>query len=169
MPTDKLDLIYERWKASLKNKDRSRQYVESNFEELWNDFRKADATIEEARSYLADAIKVHLPAPALTKFTWRTARNNPLNRDKSEKEWVDDWNKDIADKATNSLYDTFPLPVDDDVDPDPKVYGQMSAREYKLQRRQAESYPVLDVEALERKIKAAINSTVKGDDDGESK
>lgn len=174
MPTGKLDLIYERWKASLREKDRSKDFVSSNFDELFDAFNSAGATFEEAHSYLAQAIKVHLPSPGLAKATWKIVKNNPNNSGATEKEFVDGWHKDISDKATNSFYHIYPLPEDKDEDPEPKVYGSMSAKEYKLQRRHADSYPILDTEELERRLQSETYDPVEDilgedDDSGESK
>ncbi len=173
MPTSNLDLIYEKWKASLREKDRSREFVSSNFDELFDAFNSAGATFEEAHSYLQQAIKVHSPSPGLAKATWKMVKNSPTNSELTEREFMDGWLKDIADKATNSFYHVYPLPKDKDDDPEPKVYGSMSAKEYKLQRKHADSYPVLDTEDLERRLKSDAYNPVEDilgeDDNGESK
>jgi len=168
MPTANLDLIYEKWKASLREKDRSREFVSANFDELFDAFNSAGATFEEAHAYLQQAIKVHLPAPGLAKATWKMVKNNPVNSEMTEKEFIDGWHKDIGDKATNSFYHVYPLPEDKDDDKEPKVYGSMSAKEYKLQRRHAESYPILNTEELEKDLQCnAYNPTedILGEDD----
>ncbi len=174
MSTANLDLIYERWKASLREKDRSKDFVESNFSELFDALNSAGATFDEAHSYLPQAIKVHLPSPGLAKATWKIVKNNPNNIEATEKEFIDSWHKDIGDKATNSFYHIYPLPEDKDEDPEPKVHAKMSAKEYKLQRKHAESYPILDTEELEKRLQFGIynpEEDVLGegeDDDGKS-
>jgi hypothetical protein len=168
MPATKLDLIYERWKASLRDKDRSKDFVSSNFDELFDALNSAGASFDEAHAYLAPAIKVHLPTAALAKAIWRVAKNNPGNLGMSEKEFTESWHKDIGDKATNSFYGVYPLVEDKDEDPEPKVYGSMSAKEYKLQRKHADSYPVLDTEELERRLQSETydpSADILGEDD----
>jgi len=174
MPTPKLDLIFEKWKASLQEKNRKRDGVTSNFDELFDEFNSASATFEEVHAYLQPAIKVHLPAPGLARAQWKLMKNQPVNSEMSEKEWIEGWHKDIADKATNSFYHVYPLPEEKDEDKEPKVYGSMSAKEYKLQRRHADSYPVLDIESLEQGLQVGAYNPVEdilGEDDnsGESK
>jgi hypothetical protein len=173
MSTANLDLIFEKWKSSLRKKDRSRDAVSNNFDELFDAFNSAGATFEETHAYLAQAIKAHLPPPALAKATWKLVKNNPSKIEATEKEFIDSWHKDISDKATNSFYHIYPLPDDKDEDAEPKVYGSMSAREYKLQRRHADSYPILDTEELERRLQSDTydpEEDILGDDDsGESK
>jgi len=168
MPTANLDLIYERWKASLREKDRSREFVSANFDELFDAFNSAGATFEEAHAYLQQAIKVHLPSSGLAKTQWKMLKNAPAHSEKTEKEFVDGWHQDITDRATNSFYHVYPLPEEKDDDPEPKVYGSMSAKEYKLQRRHADSYPILNTEELEQELQCnAYNPAedILGEDD----
>jgi hypothetical protein len=173
MPTPNLDLIFEKWRASLREKDRSREFVSSNFDELFDAFNSAGATFEEAHSYLQQAVKVHLPSPGLAKTQWKLLKNAPAHADKTEKEFIDGWHQDITDRATNSFYHVYPLPEDKDDDNEPKVYGSMSAKEYKLQRRNADSYPILDTEELEKRLQSCIFDPEKDilgeDNSGESK
>jgi hypothetical protein len=172
MSGNNLDLIYERWKASLHEKKRSREFVGANFDELFDALNSASATFEEAHAYLQPAIKVHLPAPGVAKATWKMAKNNPGNHEKTEKEFVEEWHKSISDKATNSFYHVYPIPEEVDNDGEPKVYGSMSAKEYKLQRRHAESYPILNTEELEKRLQTVMVDPVKDilgeDNDGNS-
>ena len=172
MPTSNLDLIYERWKASLREKDRSREFVSGNFDELFDAFNSAGATFEEAHSYLPQAIKVHLPSPGVVKAIWKQSKGNPANADLTEKEFAEGWNKDIADKATNSFYHIYKLPSDEDIDPEPKVFGSMSEKEYKAQRKNVSTYPILDTEELEARFQSGIynpEDILGEDDNGESK
>jgi hypothetical protein len=169
MSTVNLDLIYEKWKASLREKDRSKDFVSTNFDELFDVLNSAGATFEEAHAFLPQAIKVHLPSPGLAKATWKLVKNNQNNLEVSEKEFIDSWHKDIGDKATNSFYHIYSLPEDKDEDPEPKVYGNMSVREYKLQRKHAESYPILDTEELERRLQSETYDPAEdilGEDNG---
>lgn len=171
-----LDLLFERWKASLKEKDRSREFISGNFDELFDGLNSAGATFEQAHEYLQPAVKAHLPSPHVARNSWKNARNAPEFAGMTEKEYIDGWHKDIADKATNSFYHIFPIPEEQDSDGEPKVYGSMSAKEYKLQRRHAESYPILNTEELERRLQQISSGPydpardILGEDsDGESK
>ena len=155
MTINNFDLIFEQWKADLKNRDRSAAAVYGNFEALFTSLRAAGATFDEAHKYLPNATKAHQPDPALARNTYKCLKTSPKLAGFSEKEFVDKWNKDIADKATNAFYDTFPRPKskdEEDEDGEPKVYGNMSAKEYKLQRKYADTYPVLNTEELEKKM-----------------
>lgn len=151
MGQNDLNLMFERWKASLREKNRSSEFVSSNFEELFEALSRAKASFNEAHAFLQPAIKAHQPGVGLAKAIWKQVKNNPKNAGLSEKSFLDGWNKDIADKATNAFYGFFELKDDDD-DGEPKVYGNMSAKEYRAQRKLADSFPILDTEELEKKL-----------------
>jgi hypothetical protein len=176
MSNSNLDLIFDEWKANLKSKDRAASAVTGNFDELFEELKRANATFDEAHSILPKAIKAHLPPPAVAKNTYKLSKTNPKVASYSEKEFIEQWHQDINDKGTASFFDIFPRPkVDTDDDGEPKVYGQMSAKEYRAQRRYADSFPRLDTAALER---AMITQTynpmedlenILGEDDGSTK
>lgn len=151
MTANNFDLIFERWKADLKNKDRTIDAVYGNFEELFNDLRVANATFQEAHSYLANAIKAHLPPSSLIKNTYRKIKSSPSMWAVSEKDFTDKWNGDISDFATNAFHDTFPLPKEQEDDGGPKVYGnnKITEREYRLLRSHANQFESIDLKSLE--------------------
>lgn len=176
MSNSNLDLIFEEWKANLRHKDRSAASVTPNFEELFEELKKADATFDEAKALLPKAIKAHLPHPSIAKNNYKVSKTNPKFAHMSEKEFIEQWNQDIGDKGTSAFFDIFPRPkVDPDDDGEPKVYGQMSAKEYRAQRRYADSFPRLNTEALERALVSQTYNPVEdlenilGDNDGDSK
>lgn len=146
-----IDLIFTEWKASLKTRDRSKDAVFGNFEDLFEKLRSSGASFEEAHSLLPKAIKAHQPTPGLARSIYKNLKASHKTSD-SEKDWIDQWNQDIADKATNAFFSSFPLPKNKDDDDEPKVYGNMSAKEYRAQRRYADQFPILNVEELERRI-----------------
>jgi hypothetical protein len=143
---DKLRLIFERWKASLRDRDRSTEHVVSNFDELFDDLAKADASFEEAYEILPIAIKAHQPAPGLIRQYWKLTKSRAKNFDLSEKEFADKWCGDIADMATNSFYNSFPMqstqPSDGYSD------GKISKKEYRLMRQHAERFKPIDFSTL---------------------
>lgn len=143
-----LDLIFERWKAALTTKNRSHEFINSNFDELWDALKSANATLDQARAFLPLAIKAHQPSSSTAKYTWNNVKRDPKFAGITESEFTADWNKDIADRATNSLYVFFPIPETPDDDGEPKVYSKMSAREYALQRAHADSFEMIDMEEV---------------------
>jgi hypothetical protein len=148
-----LDLILEEWEASLKQKDRSAGAVGSNFDELFEKLKAAGATFEEAHAILPKAIKMHQPPLPVARNTYKSTKMIAKVAAFTEKEFIERWNKDIADKGTNSFFSIFPRPKqEDEEDPGPKVYGNMSAKEYRLQRRYADQFPVLNTEELEKRM-----------------
>lgn len=167
MSNSNLDLLFDEWKASLKERDRSAAAVSDNFEALFEELKKANATFDEAHALLPKAIKAHQPPSAVARNIYRTtAKTNPKTAAYTEKEFIEQWNQDIHDKGTNAFFEFFPrAKVDPDDDGEPKVYGQMSAKEYRAQRKYADSFPRLNTEALER---ALIHQTYNPMDDLEN-
>lgn len=180
MTTSNLELILEEWIANLKNKDRSASYVESNFEEFFETLKRSNATFEEAHELLPRAVAAHQPSSFLIKRTYKFLKSEG-RADGTEKEFAEVWTKDIAEKGSSALYSVFPRPKnpdEEDEDPEPKVFGSMSAKEYKLQRRHADSFPILDTEELERKMLSGTYNPIedianilgkKKDDNGNNK
>jgi hypothetical protein len=148
MATPNLNLILERWQASLNNKKKDREHIQSNFDELFEQLRTASATLGEAKELLKDAIKAHLPPTSTAKFTWNSVKNLPKYSGVTRDEFIEGWHKDIIDKATNSMYLFFPIPTSEEED-EPKVRGKMSSREYALQRAHADSFEMLEVQELQ--------------------
>ncbi len=170
------DLIFERWKASLRSRDRTMKAVSGNFDELFEELKKDGTSFEDAHDLLGQAIKAHLPTRSVVKGTHEKLKINPKYV-KSESELADEWKQSINDAATESFFDFFEKKKnDDDDDGEPKVYGNMSAKEYRAQRRYAEQFPILDTRERERKLREHVYNPSKQDllnvlgesDDGET-
>jgi hypothetical protein len=58
----------------------------------------------------------------------------------------------IDDTATTSFHDFYKTELDEEEEKAPKVYGNMSEKEYKAQRKHADSYPTLDTTELEKRF-----------------
>jgi hypothetical protein len=143
---DKLKLVFERWKASLRDRDRSSEHVTNNFDELFDDLAKEGATFEEAHAILPQAIKAHQPAPSLIRAFWKLEKQRKRNFDFSEKEFAEKWCGDIADKATNSFYNSFPMQETSAAQG--YASGKISEKEHKLMRQHADKFKPLDLNTL---------------------
>ena len=154
MSDNVFELIVEEWEANLKQRDRSAAAIDGNFEEVFESLHAAGASFDEARALLPRVIKAHQPSTAVARNTYKCTKSSPRGSYFTEKEFIDQWNKDIADKGTSAFYSIFPRPKkkDEDDDGEPKVYGNMSAREYRAQRRHADQFPILNTEELEKKM-----------------
>lgn len=147
----KSDLLFQQWVASLATRDRTKKAVQNNFEDLFRMLKNEGLVLESAYEYLPKAIKAHSPSASLIRNKYKQLKvagaiSTP------EKEFADSWNKDIADKANVAFFDVFPIETKTEEPEDPVIYGSMTAKEYRAQRKHAESYPVLDTEELERRI-----------------
>ena len=152
-----IDVVLVQWIASLSGRDRSAKAYRPNFEDLFQQWKNINATFEDLYeppvgevkgiSFLQRAIKAHQPASSLIRARFKYFKKTISDFDKSEKEFTDQWNKNIEDTATSIFFEFFPA-LSDDQDPEPKVYGSMSASEYRAQRNYASQFPVLDTTEL---------------------
>ena len=144
----KYDVILVQWIAALKSKDRSNKSVRINFEELFQMLKDADGTFEDLyETYLPKAIKAHQPISSIVRATYKKLKQSAPKFDKSEKEFTDEWMASIDATGTEVFFEFFPAtPIDHD--PEPKVYGNMSATEYRAQRRYADQFPTLNTDEL---------------------
>jgi len=145
-----IEVIFSEWKASLKSRDRSQKSVKSNFEELFQRWKSANGSFDDLyENWLPKAIKAHQPTSSVAKNSYKKFKKIIPRFDKTEKEFIEEWNQSIEDKATETFFEFFPVPRFDE-DNEPKVYGNMSAKEYHAQRRYAEQFPILDTTELEK-------------------
>jgi hypothetical protein len=146
----KHDLIFQQWVASLSSRDRSRNAIQGNFEELFLSLRNEGLVLESAYDYLGRAIRAHEPNSSLIKNVFKKIRVKGTSH-VSEKEFGEAWCKDIADKATAVFFDIFPVETKEEPE-DAAVYGSMTAKEYRAQRKHADAYPRLDTSELEKRV-----------------
>jgi hypothetical protein len=138
---DKFQLIFEKWKAALRDRKRNAEYVASNFDDLFDELSNAGATFDEAYEILPAAIKAHQPRPDLIRQVWKLNKVKSKGFDLSEKEFADKWCGDISDQATNSFYNSFPMPVAPGSE---FLTGKIDTKEYKLLRQRAAQFNPID-------------------------
>jgi hypothetical protein len=125
--------------------------VRPNFEELFQKWKDIDSSFDDLyEAWLPKAVKAHQPVPSVARASYKKLKQTIRELDKTEKEFIEEWNKSIEDTATETFFEFFPPPKLDE-DTEPKVFGNMSAREYKAQRRYAEQFPTLDTTELEKR------------------
>lgn len=162
-PNKTAELILEKWIASLKTRDRSKKATPDNFDEFFAELKKADVSFDDAHNLLPIAVKAHLPKKAVIKNTW--IKHTVLHGIyKNSDEFAEEWNDSIKNTATDAFFSNYPLKINDDDDGEPKVYGNMSVKEYRLQRKYADAFPRLDTDDLIRQMKE--RKSLIGDLDG---
>lgn len=140
----KAKLILHKWKTELKTKDRSKPNVAVNFDELISSWHRSGVPFELAFDLLKEAIKEHQPSSGCAKNTYKRLK---AVVNKSEKEFIDDWNENIEATAYQSFYNSYEIEGEKSPEP-PKTFGSMSEKEYRLQRKYADSYPEIDLESI---------------------
>jgi hypothetical protein len=136
----KADLIFDRWKADLKEMDRSRANVENNFELLFITLDESKVSFEIAHQILAKAIKAHYPPQVAVDNTYR--RLKPMLGGKTKQEFLAEWQENISAAAKRAFYGLYS--IEGAAEQEDKKFGSMSASEYKKQRKYAESHALLD-------------------------
>lgn len=145
-----IQLALVEWIANFKSGSKKTKDARTKFEELFQKWKDHDATFDDLyETYLPKAIKAHQPLPSVARNVYK----NLLNKmGKSEKEFIDEWNDSIEATGTEVFFEFFPAtPVDHD--PEPKVYGSMSATEYRAQRRYSEQFATLQTDELIKRWK----------------
>ena len=143
-----LDLILTQWSASLRSKNRKKDGIRPNFEELFQSWLSAGASFDDLyEERLPKAINAHLPISSVIRNTYSSLKALDRKFKKTEKEFTEEWNKGIHDLATETFFEFFKPPTFDQ-DDEPKVYGSMSLKEYRAQRRYAEQFPTIKTDNL---------------------
>lgn len=136
-------LLFEQWRASLAERDRSIKSLEDNFDYLFYEFDRHSITFDIAHEYLDLAIAAHLPDKKMLKWTY----NKTKGFGQSMEEFHESWKSRIRDAATNVFYSRFPL-KDDSAKEETNLPSGMSKDEYLRQRRYANSFPALDLSKI---------------------
>lgn len=142
MSKKRAGLIFDRWKASLADKDRKITHTSENFDELFYSLSSSGIDFDVARALVNDAVTAHMPTKSVADHTYK--KHGKYSSAKSFSEYMQEWRGKIEDKANNSFFTFFEI----DGPEEKKVFGSMSAREYTLQRKHAESFPLLDLDKL---------------------
>lgn len=137
---NKAELIFDRWKAELRDMDRSRANVFNNFELLFVTLEDSKISFEVAHRILPRAIEAHYPSKSVVDNVYR--RIKPMLNGKTKQEYESEWRENIAAAAKRAFYGLYN--IDGAVDQEDKKFGSMSTAEYKKQRKYADSYPILD-------------------------
>jgi len=140
-----LELAFIEWAANFKTSDRKTKDARANFETLFQKWKDLGATFDDTfEPLLPKAIKTHQPTSAVVRNSYNVL---DVKKYKTLKEFSDDWNDSIESTAQEVYFEFFQA-VPADHDPEPKVFGNMSATEYRAQRRYADQFPELDTREL---------------------
>jgi len=136
------DLIFDQWKSSLIDKDRSHSSLLDNFDELFEAMMYANVDFDLAEVYLKEAITAHLPTKYILKMVYKKRKGHGL----SEPEFFEEWKRLIEDRAKQAFFFRFPLKKSEEKKE--KTGGGMSKDEYIRQRRYADGFPSIDLSKI---------------------
>lgn len=148
--SSKAELIFEKWKAELSKKDRSRKYVEGNFDDLFSTFHRSKVKFEDAYSFLTKSIVAHYPSRDAVKHTYRNLKS--VLYGKTESDFEKSWKEDIDSTAKRVFYSLYP--IDGEEKEEEAQFGSMSATEYRKQRAYADSFPRIDWENIKWELQS---------------
>ncbi len=148
-------LILDRWKADLTQMNRSFDSVADNFDDLVSNMYLAEVPFELAEENINAAILEHYPSTQIAKMVWKNAKSKKQT-DLDFSAYINEWKEAISKEGKRVFYGRYKLLSDKTVKENTKTSGSMSQKEYRAQRRYAESFPVLDTSKIEVKIKDKI-------------
>lgn len=146
-----LELALVEWIAILKSRDRSHKHVRANFEELFQKWKDLDASFDDLyETYLPKAIKAHQPVSSVARNTFKNLKSKI---EKTEKEFIEEWNDSIEGTGQEVFFEFFPATTLDK-DDEPKVFGNMSAEEHRAQQRRTDQFKTLSTDELIKQWKS---------------
>lgn len=151
--------VFERWRASLIERDRSHGSLSENFNDLFYDLHRIHLPYEEAKDFMVRAYKAHLPNSSVINHTFKSMKKAGKYDDKED--FRKSWFGMIKDKATNAFHEYFELPFEDG-----KSESQ-TKREKALKKKSAmiseyiENYEQIDLGALRQEMEEAKNEIVE--------
>ena len=148
MHKSKAELIFDKWKAELVNKDRSRAAVLGNFDELVNNWHRSKISFDEAYGLLDIAIKAHYPSNSVARNVFKGLKKKAFISS-DETEFVIEWKNNISAAAKQAFYSFYN--IEGANTQEEEKFGSMSSQEYRKQRKYADSHPLLDWETIEHK------------------
>jgi len=136
----KANLIFDKWKAELKEMDRTRANVDGNFDILFSNLKNSKVSFDTALEILPKAITAHYPTDFVVDFVYKKTKGFG----KSKQEYADEWKENISGSAKRMFYSLYDIDGAAKNDGEDKKYGSMSAAEYRKQRQHIDSVPELD-------------------------
>lgn len=141
----KADLLFDKWKAELKFKDRSRTAVEGNFDALFSTMHKSKIPFIIAYEIMGKAIKAHMPSDEVVKNSYAKIK---AVIGKSKDQYETDWKENIDAKGKQVFYSLYSIDGTTGDTNEDKEYGSMSATEYRKQRAYVDAMPAIDWENI---------------------
>jgi hypothetical protein len=163
--------IFEKWFLSLHSKDRTKDSLYTNFNDLFFELNRHFIPHDVAYEFVKSAVTKHLPDRQVVQ---RTYKNSSKNKSHTEMEFFESWKQLIMAKAVEAFYDVYPL-VDEAAEQSKiQLPKGMSKKEYVLQRQHAKSFPLIDLSSLEDMYKQIQDEDtvsledILGDNNGEN-
>jgi len=130
--------VFRKWKSDLADKDRTWNQLSSNFDELFYTLHVSQVDIDIAEPLIKEAAAAHMPPLSQAKRTWSTI-NNKAGR--TFEEFVEGWRDSINTKAEQAFFVYYSVVK---VKAEERKFGNMSPREYAMQRDHVSNFGEID-------------------------
>jgi len=138
-PKKRAQLIFEAWKTSLVNRDRSSSALLENFDDLFYEMYSSSIDLELAHDYLSLAVQAHLPSKQTLKYIHKKVKTLPGRAELSEQDFFESWKQLIEQAANQAFYARFPI-----LSPEkPKEPTESKQDAYRKLREYADSFPIM--------------------------
>jgi hypothetical protein len=127
--------------------DKTHTKVDGNFDVLFCNLKNSKVNFDLAHEIMNKAIIAHYPNQSIIDNVYK--RINATLKGKTKQEFSDDWKESISASGKRMFYSQYD--IEGSAKEEKKEYGSMSAREYRLQRKHAEEFPLIDWEKIELK------------------
>lgn len=146
--TKKAKMVFDKWSAEFSGMSKTKDHYYDNFSNLFVDMKRIDIPFDVAYEFIKDAVNRHCPSSSTVKHIYKNSPN--LHRRCSEQEFFEEWKGLIKSRAFEAFHDIYPIGEKQVERTDKAELPKgMSRDEYRLQRRHAESFPIIDISKIE--------------------
>lgn len=154
--------LFEKWRSNFRDRLKDKENIYANFNDLFFEMSRNFISSEIAHEYLKPAVAKHIPDSYIVD---RTYNNSSVKKIQSKSEFLENWKNLILDKATQAFYDVYPLENQQEEQEKIQLPKGMSKKEYVLQRKHAQEFPLLDISMIQDMYKQIQDEDVLSFDD----
>lgn len=149
----KAKIVFENWNALFPTMGKTKEYYYDNFHNLFVEMKRISVPFDIAYEFINDAVIRHTPSTSTVKHIYKKSPN--LHRRCTEQEFSEEWKGLIKNRAYEAFHDLYPIGEKEKLETSKvELPKSMSRDEYRLQRRHAESFPIIDLSKIEEPYKS---------------
>ena len=137
---------FEKRLKSLTPKDKNMKMMEEMLDDLFCDCYTQDIPREDIEPYIIKIAKMIYPNSFISKRYYNNVRYLPKYQGISYEDFIMHWKETLDEKTYLAFINHYPEEAEA---VSVKKIGSMDAKEYKAQRKHAESYPIIDTDSIQ--------------------